>query len=481
MPTQRSDLFKALVAIAAIVAIFAPVFSYALPTDRPAGIILFIGDGMGINQVRSAALYSEKVLGKPLAMDSFPTRGITTTHSTSSDVTDSAAAATALSSGHKTYNRAINVLPDGRILFTIGQAAKEAGLSVGVLTTSRLTDATPAGIYAHTKDRNEEDLIAEQFVQSGVDVALAGGLRFFIPKGREGSKRRDDKDLVEAMKHAGYTYVTNASELEAVDPAKTPKLFGLFAISQMAYAIDHKRAPELSTQPDLAEMTRVALSILGRNSRGFFAMIEGGRIDHACHSHDIKTSILDTLALDKAVKVGLEYQKAHPDTLILVTADHETGGLGLGRGTEYAMDVAAVKPFNSSFELLYKKIQKNPGDLENILKEAGFDLTPAELALLKKHPPETKIEDISELGDRTKAPIKYAPTWGVYALGLIESERAKVGWTSFAHTAQPVITYAVGPGAAEFAGAYDNTDIAKKMAKLLGLTLPPPADGTPKQ
>jgi len=466
------NAFRVLVTVAVLVMVLVSAFAHAETIGGPKGIILFIGDGMGINQLRSAAIYSEKVLGKPLVIDSLPIRGTTTTYSANSEVTDSAAAATALYAGHKTNNGAINILPDGKRVFTIGHAAKNAGMSVGVLSTTRLTHATPAGAFAHTPDRDDENLIAEQLVDFGADVAMAGGLMHFIPASQQGSARKDDTNLVEALKSRGYACVTTVSELQAVDPSATPKLFGFFGSSILDYEIDRQNDASLSSQPDLAEMTRVALSILGRNPRGFFVMIEGGRIDHACHGHDIKASIYDTLAFDKAVKVGLEYQNTHPDVLVLVTADHETGGMGLGRGAEYALNVAALEPIKSSLESLNKKLQKNPGDLENILKDAGFELTEAERAVVVKQAPEKKIEAVPG-GENVPIP-KYILSWAQYALGLIESDRSKIGWTSFAHTAQPVITYAVGPGAAEFSGGYDNTDIAKKMAKLLGLTIDPP-------
>ena len=472
------NAFRVLVAVAVLVAVVASPCVHADTTGAPKGIILFIGDGMGINQVRSAAIYSEKVLGKSLAMDSLPTRGTTTTYSANSEVTDSAAAATAFYTGHKTNNGAINTLPDGRKIFTIGQAAKKAGLSVGVVSTARLTDATPAGVFGHSPNRREENLIAEQLAAFGAEVALGGGGRHFIPAGQQGSARKDDKNVIESMKAVGYAYVTTASDLKSIDPATAPKLLGLFAPSNMAYEIDRQKNAKLAVQPDLAEMTRVALAIVGRNPRGFFVMIEGGRIDHACHSHDIKASIYDTLAFDKAVSVGLEYQKEHPDVLVLVTADHETGGMGLGRGTEYALSVPALEPIRSSLEAIYQEVQKHRGDLETILKDAGFVFTAGERELLGKHAPDTKIEAVPELSAEKMALPKYTPSWVQYALGLIESDRSKVGWTSFAHTAQPVITYAAGPGAAEFTGGYDNTDIAKKMAKLLGLTLDPPEGRT---
>ncbi|MEW6347480.1 MAG: alkaline phosphatase [Thermodesulfobacteriota bacterium] len=442
---------------------------------QPRGIILLIGDGMGINQIRSAAVYAKEVLGKTLIVDSIVTRGITTTHSANSEVTDSAAAATAMYSGHKVVSEVINVLPDGRKVFGIGHAAKNAGLSVGVVSTTRLTHATPAALYGHASNRDQENLIADQLPAFSPEVAMGGGLRHFLPRDRQGSTRSDGRNLVDDMIAKGYRYVTNGAELASVDPAGTDKLLGLFADSHMAYELDRGNVPELGNQPSLADMTRFALATLGRNPNGFFVMIEGGRIDHACHSHDIKASIHDTIAFDDAVRVALEYQKAHSDVLVVVTADHETGGLGLGRGTEYALDMKALGPITNSTEYLSRRAKREPDKLDRIVQAGGFDLTDRERAFLSKHPAGTKASSVQELRGYGKRIDKYLFSWMHYALGAIASERAKVGWTAFVHTAQPVITFAAGPGEEEFAGSYDNTDMALRMAKLLRLALDPPA------
>ena len=467
--------FVRVMALCAIVIVTAANGAYAADAPHVTGIIMLIGDGMGINQVGSASIYARKVSGKSLAIDSIQTRGTTTTYSASSGVTDSAAAATALYTGHKANNGAINILPDKAKAYTIGEAAKKAGMAVGFITTARITDATPAGIYGHVPDRKMENLLADQLVEFMPDVAMGGSLRHFIPKGEKKSKREDDKNLVEAMKTKGYTYVAHAANLKAVDLAKCEKLFGLFAMSNMAYDIDRQNDAKLGAQPTIADMTRATLAIVARNPKGFFVMIEGGRIDHACHTHDLKASIEDTIAFDAAVEAALDFQKSHPDVLVLVTADHETGGLGLGRGAEYACNVPAVEPIKHSLEYITKHVEKNPDKVADIVKSAGFELTEAEQAILAKNAAETKTGSVVQFTDGDpKTYDKYASPWISYALGQIESERAKVGWTTYAHTEQPVITYAAGPGSSEFSGHYDNTDIAKKMAKLLGVTLEAP-------
>jgi alkaline phosphatase len=471
---RKCALVLIILALAGAVNTVMAAQTESLPKAK--GIILLIGDGMGINQVRSADLYAKHVLKESLAINSIRTRGITTTYSADSEVTDSSSAATALYTGYKINNSVLNILPDGKDLFTIGHAAKKSGLSVGVVTTTRITHATPAAVYSRSPHRDCEAYIAEQLPEFAPEVVLGGGKQYFMPQNATGSKRKDQANLIQTMESKGYYYVTKKGELSTLYP-ETNKLFGLFANSHMDYALDRENEPGLADQPSLADMTKAALSILEKNPKGFFIMIEGGRIDHACHAHDIKASIYETLDFDSAVKVALEFQKTHPDILVLVTADHETGGLGLGRGTEYALAVESLKPIKNTLEYLNKKIKKDPAKTDDFIKAAGFELTEKEKGFLVKHSAGAPVTGIPELHDYPKVE-KYVGSCVHYSLSCIESERCKIGWTSFGHTAQPVITCAVGPGESEFSGCYDNTDIAKKMAKLLGLTLDQPVTRT---
>jgi alkaline phosphatase len=470
---QRLRLFRSFMWLAMLVAaLIAPlVNAHAGEPLRAEAIIVFIGDGMGLSLFRAGDIYSREAFGKSLAISTIPTVGIATTYSADSEITDSAAAATALLAGYKTHNGAINVLPDGTRVDTIAHAAKQAGMSVGMVSTAPLTDATPAALYSHSKNRRDEQCIADQLFPFAPDVALAGGLQYFVPSNvLDKSKRTDEKNWVEEFKKAGYTCVTNAEELNAVRPGEVDKLIGLFAVSQMNYELDRTNAARLQNQPSLAEMTKVALSMVNKNPKGFFLMVEGGRIDHACHKHDLKAAIYEMIAFDEAVAVALNFQKTRPDVLVLVTADHETGGLGLGRGTEYALNLMALKPITTSLEYFSDRFEKGHAELDELLKASGFELTEKERSFLLKKAPETNREVGPALNRLAKINGNVLP-WVNYCLGVFESERAKVGWTSFAHTAQPVLNYAVGPGAKEFSGSYDNTDIAKKMARLLRVNL----------
>ena len=439
--------------------------------EKPKSVVLFIGDGMGANQVKATEIYARDVLKKDLAITSIRTSGITTTHSASSSVTDSAAAATAIYTGYKTNNGHLNVLPDGRRVDGIGVASVKSGLSVGIISTARLTDATPAAIYANSQRRDSHNEIAGQLPDFGADVVLGVGQSHFAPSSHKDSDRKDETDVIAIMRNKGYDFVKNLSQLNAVNPDNTKKLFGMFSPSNMPYAIDRENTPALSGAPNLADMTKVALSIMGKNPKGFLLVIEGGRIDHACHANDIKTMILETLEFDEAVGVALKYRETHPDVLVIVTGDHETGGLRQTGEGAWSIDSGAILPIKRSLGAIEDKIRKNPEQEDAILKASGLELTPEEAELLRSYKVRAEQEKPTDKTAKEKASDKKSS--GILnALSMITSQRAGVEWTTNGHTGLAVITRAVGPGAQLFSGDYDNTDIALKIAELLNLSIP---------
>jgi len=436
----------------------------AEPEANAKSAILLIGDGMGLAQVYSAQIYAEEVLGESLMMPGIDTVAVTRTHSADSMVTDSAAAGTAIHSGWKTDNGAINVLPEGEWAYTIGQAAQAAGKSVGVLSTARLTHATPASVYGHDADRDAENLFATQLVEFAPEVVLGGGARHFLPEA-DGGKRDDGRNLIDEMVEMGYVNVTNAEELLAIDTESTEHLLGAFTSSHMSYEID--RVNEALDEPSLAEMTTVALDVLDNNPEGFFVMIESGRIDHADHDHDIPGSIWDTLAFDEAVQVALDYQAAHPDVLVITTADHETAGLALGHGTEYFTTINNLSEVTCSQSALSDMISDDPENAMALAESCGLVVSDEYVEMLGQYPAEAEEIEGFDLG--------YAYTWAHYVLALAEAEMAGIEFGPWAHTGMPVITYTVGPGAEMFTGTFDNTDLPKYMAESLGVTLEAPA------
>ncbi len=448
------------VALATCTGAIAPVAAEE-PQANAKSAILLIGDGMSLAQLYSAQIFAEEVLADTLVMPGIAETAVTRTHSADSMVTDSAAAGTALHSGQKADNGAINVLPDGTWAYTLGQAAQEAGKSVGVLSTARITHATPASVYGHDADRDMENLFAEQMVEFLPEVALGGGARHFLPDG----KRDDGLDLVDELVAAGYTNVTDADELAAVDTENTDYLLGLFTGSHMSYEIDRVNADK--PEPSLAEMTAVALDVLDNDPDGFFVSIESGRIDHACHDHDIAGSIWDTLAFDEAVEVALDYQAEHPDVLVIATADHETAGMSLGHGTEYFTTFESLADVTCSLASLSDMIGDDPGNAVAIAEGCGLVLGDDHVAMLGEHPPEAEEVEGMDLG--------YAYTWAHYVLALAEAEMAGIEFGPWAHTGLPVITYAVGPGAEMFNGTIDNTQLPAYVAEVTGLTMEAPA------
>lgn len=266
-------------------------------------VILLIGDGMGVGQLTAA----EVVNGEDdLVLTSLPFMSMVSTQSSSHYVTDSAASATALATGFKTQNGRISVNPSGDELFTVLEDAESSGKATGVVTNTRVTHATPACFVAHVTSRGMEQVIAGQLLESGVDVALGGGSSYFS------SLTPEDY---------GYTVVSDSTGLKSVESGK---VLGLFTPSYMSYESGRE-----SGEPRLSEMTARSLELLATDPEGFFLMVEGGRIDHASHDNDFDNTMTETLEFDLAVLEALEFAAGRNDTLIIVTADHETGGLSI--------------------------------------------------------------------------------------------------------------------------------------------------------
>jgi len=290
------------------------------PRERPR-ILLFIGDGMGAEH-RRAGQFAALGEVRRLAMDSLPVSGWLVTDSYGGTAPDSGAAATALGTGVLTTIDSIGVDPAGKSLTTILEIAQAQGMSVGLVSTKFITDATTAAFAAHVPASGLRAEIAEQMLAHGVDVILGGGEDDFLPEDATGcypspGNRTDGRNLTLEAEAAGYTTVCDAAGFAALDPATDTKVLGLFADENMArpYA------------PSLAEMTELAIAILEQNPNGYFLMVEGAMIDIASHFHEAQNVIDDVLSFDEAVAVGVAAAEGDGDTLLLVTADHETGGL----------------------------------------------------------------------------------------------------------------------------------------------------------
>ncbi len=285
--------------------------------DYPQNIILFIGDGMGVAHITAG-----KIAAGTLHLERFPVSGLVTTHSANRLVTESAAATTALATGKKTNNRAVSVLPDGTPLKTLFEYARDLGKSIGVVVTSSVTHATPAAFMAHVDNRYKQAEIAEQIVNSGIDVLIGGGWAYFTPASNQGSRRKDDKNLL-AVLESRMPLVLSAEKISAYSDSQ--KLAALLAPDGLPAAADRDYT--------LARLTRTAIQILSKNANGFVLMVEGSQIDWAAHDKDAPTIISEILDLDEAVGAALNFAQSAGRTLIVVTADHETGGFAVHDGS----------------------------------------------------------------------------------------------------------------------------------------------------
>jgi len=288
--------------------------------DGVRNIILLIGDGMSNSTVSAARIKKGGVTGS-LHMDRMPIAGFVRTSAANALIPDSASAATAMATGFKTNNGMIGMTSDGKKVLSILEAAIEKGLAAGLVATSSLTHATPASFGSHVSSRKGEIEIASGLLANRIDILLGGGLGYFIPKSRDGSKRDDDRDLLKEAQAAGYKICRTKNELEA---APGGKILGLFADIHMTTE---------SPEPTLAEMTAKAIEKLSERPRGFFLLIEGSQIDWGEHDQNIDKTLKQTLDFDEATAAALEYAVRDRRTLIVVTSDHETGGLVITGGS----------------------------------------------------------------------------------------------------------------------------------------------------
>ncbi len=385
-------------------------------------VILLIGDGMGSAQVRLAR---EAAGGAPLAMERMPYSGLITTHSADRPVTDSAAAGTALATGHKTNNGMISVAPDERVLRTILELCRDRGKSTGIITTDALHGATPASFAAHAPSRGMRSEIALQLAESRVPVMLGFWKGWFLPDS-EGGERADGKHLIADLRRAGYGVAFTKEELSNVTGQR---LLGLF-----------DDGPEA---PTLADMTLAALGRLRTDRDGLFLIVEAARIDWKCHHNDPAGAVLDTWEFDRAVAAALDYARGRGRTLVLVTADHETGGLSI----EEPGRVKALAGIKAPAADIAEKLNADRSNVAEVLAEyAGVhDLTPDEIAAVKG------AEHAAD------------------AVSMLLNQRAGLFWSTKGHSDTRVPVFAYGPGAERFAGEMDNTDIPKRIAEVLGI------------
>jgi len=480
---QKESLLRSLnMALLLMIMVSASAFCPATLTTQAAGrgqaslpryIFLFIGDGMGPAQVK----LSSALLENGLTMTSFPVIGMATTHSADRLITDSGAASTALATGKKTTIGTISMAGNHLdTLKTIAEMAKAKGMRTGIVSSVGIDDATPACFYAHNTSRTNLYDIAVQMASSGLDYFGGGYSHGNFPENQAKTKVFKG-DIINLMQSAHYLLARNSKELKAIKPGTRCWAYsGYDSKGALSFAMDSHES-----ETSLAEFTREGIRLLD-NPKGFFMMVEGGKIDWACHANDAAAAAHDVEAFDKAIEEALAFYHRHPrETLIVVTADHECGGLSLGN---------AANGYETHFDLLrHQKIsQQRFAEKVHAWKQRGTVTFPMALDSVKVYFGLGDVDAASPLalstGECNALQQAYLATMKTYTPGTksndsfspavtsLLNQRSAIGWSSNAHTALPVQVFAIGRGAEAFMGFYDNTDIAKKIMQLAGLKAP---------
>lgn len=456
------------------------VLSFALPailTDHvsmaqsgPTGptvknVILLIGDGMGPAHVELTRLC---LGGSELAMEEMDETGPSymTTYSLDPDdqtthrITDSAAAGTVIATGFKTYNHAISVDFDKNDLETVLERAETVGKATGIITDVWIEDATPAVFASHVEDRGMYDEIALQLAYSDVTVLMGAGRGAFLPKGKgsHGGQRTDGLNLIDEMENRGYIYVDSAEELEnaEINLDDGDKLLGFFGgFSAMTYDLDRQNDKTIK-EPTLAEMTEKTIEVLSQDEEGFFLMVEGGILDWCSHDRDVAGVVTETATFDDAVQVALDFAAEDGETLVVVTADHECGGLQMTSDSvedepptfvpiSEDLNVDFINGITATTAYMWGEIKAGADIKDTVETYTGYELNSAEADL---------ISDAGKNGQVVISDVLSAEAnvvWGY--------EGTDEGKHSFA--AVPI--YAYGPNAERFDAVTDNTEFGQEL------------------
>lgn len=479
MKISKIPMHSGLPARAGVLCLFFGLLFAGVAGAAPKYVFLFIGDGMGSNQVRLAGhLLADE--GRELVMTSLPVSGLQGTSPIGGGVTDSAAAATALACGIKTSGGRLGMDATGEKSFkSLPRILKEqAGWRIGVITDVWVNHATPAGFYANVTTRSQYKTITEQLPATNFEF-FAGGLPGLLKSG---------KDAVSRIEAEGYRVVEDAAGIKAL--MKNP-VERVVCLHDMPYAVDQAAQDEVELT--LADFVRVGLACLGTDAP-FFMTVEAGKMDWCGHGNDAASMAHEVIALDDAVQVALDFAAKHPDeTLIIVTADHETGGLGFEREDHTLADGGkALLGQRASYQVLKNQIWKpyqkrNRADFE----KAPFTIATEpdrEFAGIMKARVGLDYDDLAadELGviesafakrmggvvtpEHDTASMKYdKPKFVRKALLRVIAHRSGIDWQTDAHTGQDVPVYATGPGSEAFTGRYENTAIPRKILDAVGL------------
>lgn len=435
--------------------------------QQPKNIIILFADGVAPVQWDFGKRSSAILRQQPFATTDIVFRdgalGLLSTQPHGVYVTDSAAAAAAMSTGHKVVNGAVSITPDGKPQKTVMQAAKAAGKRIGLVTTATVYDATPAAFSINAKSRRDSQVLVDLLFAIEPDVLMGGGADYFLPAGTPGGKRKDGKDIVAAFRAKGHQIARNTAELKA---AGGSRVLGLFADEDMDFEVDRNPAQEPST----AEMAAAALKALEQNNaKGFVLLVENENTDTASHANDAASLMRALWAFDDAVKVALEFQRRNPDTLLIITGDHETGGFS----PTYALkDLSSLSSSNRFYagDEQFRMLERITMSLGMVKEKLGKKPSAEVLdQLLAKHFPGFRLDpDLRELilSQKTiERNFSYVPQ---NLLGRMVARQTAFYWGTSGHTPEPVAVGAMGPGAELFRGYQDNTDFGKHLHRLIG-------------
>ncbi len=436
-------------------------------------VIFLVSDGMSSGTLTLAELVKQSQFGEQTHWMSLYEsdrpyhRGLMDMASLDSTVTDSAAAASSWGSGKRVNNYSLNLSPDGEAYKTAAELFRDAGKATGLVTTTRITHATPAGFSSNVEVRGMEDDIALQYSERGYDVLLGGGLRNFTAESRS-----DGKDLLAVFEEKGYSVCKKKSEL--LNDSGNKPILGVFANSHLPYSADQKSDTDLTENvPTLKEMTEQALKRLEKNQNGYFLMVEGGRVDHAAHGNDVAGLIYDQLAFDDVVGLILDYTKNRNDTLVILTTDHGNANPGLlGLGSRYLDSdglLSSVQNYRNTYDWVYSQLGYHwsmdkletvrANQVRELLEQATNTVITSEEAQM--------ITD--SFHGKLRTPFKNRQRPGAVISGVMANYNS-VYFMGTNHTADFIELAAWGPGHDKLQGLTRNTDLFDLYTKMAGVS-----------
>lgn len=459
---------RALLGLGAVSLVNPAVALNRIPTNwkgkKPKNIIFCVADGMAIQVPSMVDYFTQVTQGHrsylaTLMEEDYAVLAFQETRSLSSIVTDSSAAASTWGSGRRIWNGMTNMYPDKTKLRTLTDVMSSAGVKCGLVTTTTATHATPSGFAVCSISRSLEEEIALSYLTSGVDVLMGGGDKFFNPE-----KRKDKVDAYAKFRAAGFHVVKNREQLSSVEKGK---VLGIYSDSHVPYTVDRNNSEELTrTVPPLADMVKTAIKCLNTGSNGFLLQIEGGKVDHAAHANDVAGMINEQIDFEAAVKVAIDFALKDGETLVIITADHSTGGPSLnGDGTEY---------FDSTAGLA--SVGNMKASVTNVIDKFGTttDRSTVQDVVQSKLGIKLTTEDADGIvaihnGDK---PFKLARflNWKGGGIGAILGNYCKVTWTSGNHTCDHVLVTSIGPGSEKVHGIIPNHTFFDIMLDMKGLS-----------